>query len=635
MVWFFLLFFPFSHMQGEGTKEFYASNCNNLGSIQIWDNGDTNRKFATYNAPEEYRLYIRANYQDHIYLGFGFNTSNSSYNQGDVWFRVKDPNGNIILGPKRIQSTMGTGWISSCSRAMAGPASIVGSAGYTDIKFIAAMDGDYYIEFAEDNDASKRAKRVIQWFDVSVYEGGFPSNYRPGRLWSKQWDINLMSSTNRFHADMYAFSNDSVVTKFKFNGIQPYGFTISCNSFGSSNLGTLNERRVSRYRNDILQEGGTPSVPEYPIFINPPDINEFPTGVFGNIDSFALYSCTDTVNCISVYTNKSGQVEMIMGFSNGSQRNMIDSVGSGGNCFEWDGLDGYGNQVAPGDTVAITLQYATGITHLPLMDVEFHTNGFTVDIVRPTTKPNGDIILAPALFWDDSQLTDPENSLDGVSNLEGAGDGSHRWQNRGANNSNPEVINTWWYTAVEENTYVVTCPALLPITLENFQGEVVGKDLVLQWSTLLEDMLDKYTIERSLDGKAFRSIGELSANNMPSKYSFTDNHVPPTDGIIYYRLKIHNFSGDIEYSDIIGIKVRGLVDTRLSYDVSFKQFTLHAGQLMDYRYRFMDITGHVLQEGMSSTNLSEHMPVHSAGMYFLAVQIDETMPWNIYKISIP
>ncbi|MEM5877394.1 MAG: T9SS type A sorting domain-containing protein, partial [Candidatus Aenigmatarchaeota archaeon] len=33
--------------------------------------------------------------------------------------------------------------------------------------------------------------------------------------------------------------------------------------------------------------------------------------------------------------------------------------------------------------------------------------------------------------------------------------GCHRWQNRGINNSNPEVINTWWYTNSEQHTFIL------------------------------------------------------------------------------------------------------------------------------------------------------------------------------------
>jgi len=623
--------------RSEGTKELYADDCANRGSIQIWDNGDTNRKFATYNAPEDYRLHIRANYQDYIYFGFGYDPGNSAHNinKGDVWFRVKDPNDSIVFGPIRIRPTMSAGWISSCAEALAGPASVVGSSGYNDTMFIADMAGDYYVEFAEDNSTSTTNKRVIQWFDISIYEEGLVGNYRPGRLWSKQWDINLLGSSNQFMASMYAYSKDSVVSKFDFNGIQPYGFSISCNSFGASNVGTFNERRRSRYRQDIINEGGTPSAPEFPLFINAPDESEFPEGTFGIIDSFALYNCFDTINCIDVYTNKAGQVEMVMNFPNGTQRNIIDTVGPGGNCIEWDGLDGNGNPVNSGDTVNISLNYATGITHLPLMDVEDHLNGFTVEVIRPTHKPNGDTIPDPLLFWDDSEMTDPENNLDGVTNLTGAGAQSHQWQKRGTSNSNPEVINTWWYAALEEQTYIVVCPVLLPVDIQLFTGEVQGQGVQLHWETGIEENIDYYSIERSLEGQHFSSIGSVRAKNFNgSQYSYFDDQAPPAP-TLYYRLKIFDFNGEHEYSTIIAIRTSGMADVRFGWSLDQQSFTLASGQVADYHYQVYQLTGQLVAEGTNTTNRPTPLDLPASGLYLVTVQLDNSLERVSYKVIAP
>jgi hypothetical protein len=60
-------------MLGEGTRELMANNCNNHGYIQIWDNSDPLRNFATYNCPDYARLYIRAAAGERIYMGFHVN----------------------------------------------------------------------------------------------------------------------------------------------------------------------------------------------------------------------------------------------------------------------------------------------------------------------------------------------------------------------------------------------------------------------------------------------------------------------------------------------------------------------------------------------------------------------------------
>lgn len=624
--------FPIVVANSEGTRELYANNCANKGSIQIWDNGDTNRKFATYNTSENYRLHVRVNYQDYIHLGFGYDPSNGNHNinAGDVWFRVKDPTDSVVFGPIRIQPSMGEGWIDNCNEAITGPASLFGSGGYNDTFFIAEMAGDYYVEFAEDNDSSLHNKRVIQWFDITVSEEGLIE--RPGRVWSRQWDINLLSGGNQFMASMYAYSKDSVVSKFDFNGIQPYGFSISCNSYGASNVGTFNERRVSDYRTNIQNNGGTPSAPEYPLFINPPDVAEFPEGTFGIIDSFALYSCLDTINCIEVYTNKPGQVEMVLTFQNGTQQNIIDTVGPGGNCLEWNGMDGNGNPLQAGDTVDISLKYATGITHLPLTDVENHLNGFNVEIIRPTSKPNGDSIPDPLLFWDDSRLNDPHNSLDGVTNLTGGGAGSHQWDDRGSNNSNPEVINTWWYAALEEQTYIVVCPALLPVDILEWEGAATVRGNQLYWTTGVEENIDHYVVERSLDGQHFDALGKVQANNQhSSQYAFLDPQ-PPAAPVVYYRLKVLDRAGASKLSDIIAIRPAGMANADFIWHPGAHTFQLQSDQRVNFAYRIVSLIGEQVARGILTTNQMQQVSLPSAGLYMVSYRPEQGEGWTTRKV---
>ncbi len=164
--------------------------------------------------------------------------------------------------------------------------------------------------------------------------------------------------------------------------------------------------------------------------------------------------------CIYVSLSKPGQVQVTLNFPPPYVPwTFIGQLGAGPNCIPWDGTDGNGTPIPNGSMVTAQLNFFTGLTHLPLIDVEHHNNGFHVYLVRPTTKPNGQPIPDPKIYWDDVLLTDPWNSIDGVQNLTGCQPtlvlGCHRWQNRGTNNANPEVINTWWYTNTEEHTFVL------------------------------------------------------------------------------------------------------------------------------------------------------------------------------------
>lgn len=451
-------------LSAEGTRELMNGNCNNHGYIQIWDNADPLRNFATYDCPEYARLYIRVAGGERIYMGFHIVTdagNNPNTIATDVWMRVRDPNENIVLGPIQITSTMTSGWIQNCNQAMIGPSALF-PGGYNALIYDvpAGPGGNYYIEFAINNNPNIRQKRVFRWFDITVARwNGNAWIERRGRLWSRKWDLTTRGATNPFVGTLYTYSLDSVVTSFDFNGMQPWGFEVSCNSFGASTVGTAQERRRSDYRQNIINAGGIPAAPEYPVFLNDPDPEFYPTGSVGSVDSFSVIPCTQRSYCIYVSLTKGGQVSVTLNFPPPFvSRTFIQNLNRGPNCIEWDGRDGHGTPIPNNTLVTAQLDFFTGLTHLPLVDVEHHPNGFRVFLVRPTTRPNNTPLPDPLVYWDDGLIT-TGNALDGLQNFTGCqptpGQGCHRWRNRGTNNTNPEVINTWWYTNTEQHTFLL------------------------------------------------------------------------------------------------------------------------------------------------------------------------------------
>ena len=606
----------------EGSRELLVSDSSNYGSLQIWDNNDANRQFATWNCDSLYRLNVRVNNGEYIHLGF-------HQNNNDVWFRVRNPNNQIVMGPIKINNSH-AGWIEYYAQAFTGPASLY-PGGYNDTSIMATMAGDYYVEFAVNKDSVYYKKRVFEMFDITVSD--IMSNEKQGRLWSATWDLTTNGGSNKLMANFYAYSKDSVVTKFDFNGIQPFGFTISCNSYGASNVGSLAHRRKSNYWQNIVDEGGVPGAPEYPLFLNAPDTFQFPTGVFGLIDSFSMNTCEGST-CLNVWVNKSGQVESKLSFTNGTSQKFIDSVLPGENCIQWNGLDGNNQALQAGDTVFISLNYATGITHLPLIDVEKHNNGFSVHLIRPSTKPDGTPVSDPLIFWNDSLLNDYNNSIDGVANLVGAGDSSHQWKSRGTNNSNPEVINTWWYSSSQENSYTIICPVFLEVTLEYFHASVRKEAVHLEWKSSTEQSAVKYIIEKSLDGRHFTDIGSVKARNFPSIYKFIDPNLPDQNSLIYYRLKMKDFDASVDFSKIIWVETSGALVYTFHWVANAHTFKVRSSQIFNYSYQIVDVTGSVLYSGLAESQQS--IPIYglNRGIYFVLIRVNGVATQSNHKIIL-
>jgi hypothetical protein len=97
--------------------------------------------------------------------------------------------------------------------------------------------------------------------------------------------------------------------------------------------------------------------------------------------------------------------------------------------------------------------------------------------------------------------------------------------------------------------------AVLPVTLTNFQGNLVDGIVKLAWSTSREFNSSYFGIEKSFDGVSYTGIAQVKSGALNGQYSFTDN--TPLNKINYYRLKIVDQDGNFSYSRIVIIRNDG------------------------------------------------------------------------------
>jgi hypothetical protein len=104
--------------------------------------------------------------------------------------------------------------------------------------------------------------------------------------------------------------------------------------------------------------------------------------------------------------------------------------------------------------------------------------------------------------------------------------------------------------------YTIAATSTLPVELVSFSGIKKNESVELTWETASEENNDKFEIERSQNGKEFKTISEVAGNGTTldfSEYYFIDE--APEMGINYYRLKQIDYDGRYEYSDIISMKM--------------------------------------------------------------------------------
>ena len=421
-------------LKAEGTKEImpYDTCLSRLNLEPSFTN------FAMYGCTPEERLNIRiANIGEKIYYGFGDILDANQMPTYDLYYRLKDPNGNIVVSQAAVP-TSGTGYISTYTKAITGP-NTVSVGGYSPLSYTSTTTGDYYLEFYYANSSTGLDRREIKYIDITVTDTS--SQRLDGRVWSNEWQFTVTASPAPnpydypFYGELYIYSDDSIVTSVDFNGIKPYVFAVTANPTGCTNTGNIIQDRKS--------QAGKHTYPQYKIFLNDPDSIVFPSGIIGGFSAPTTFSGCPGNYCIDVSVNKSGAIQLLIdlngttGYQIGTQDIMIvQNLNTGTTCIPWNGLDGLGNPVVSGTQIKLILTYVSGLTHMPIYDAESNPNGYKIGLVRPqssTTTFN--------LFWDDSNFpayTTPPST--GCVNPNGC----HTFYNMFGD---IRTINTWWYAA--------------------------------------------------------------------------------------------------------------------------------------------------------------------------------------------
>ena len=431
--------------------------------------------FASYNSVATSRLQFNiANPgSEQVHFGLSQLTDQSGVLiSGTYYFRIKDPNGNIVYGPQAVTNLNANA--NTWALAAAGPSTVVGTGGYTPFTYTptsGAPAGDYYIEFSDNATAVASGVLYIKYWDITVATRTTPTAIN-GRVWSKEWAFRTPSISNGsdptygsydrpFNGSIHSYSDDGFVNKIDFNnsGFRGYSFNLAFNNTGPGNTGDVMADRKS--------VAGNMTSPKYKLFLSSPDISVYPSGIAGAIATspFVLNCSGSSTPCIAYSTTQPGLVQVLLDFDQKSGAGIYDpgtadvllyqtvTAASGEvapykRCVTWDGKNGLGATVPNSTPVPIYLSYLQGVVHFPMYDVEYNPMGYSVTSVRPTS-PAG---FAIKFRWDDTGISAASGSSEPSSNVfMGAALPSHTWTNYNFGNIN--TINQWWYgNQVDVNT---------------------------------------------------------------------------------------------------------------------------------------------------------------------------------------
>ncbi len=179
-------------------------------------------------------------------------------------------------------------------------------------------------------------------------------------------------------------------------------------------------------------------------------------------------------------------------------------------------------------------------------------------------------------------------------------------------------------TNVEQT--IVEMPAILPLTLLNFTAKRNGRVNQLQWKTANEINVGYFEIQRSSNGRDFVTLGTINSQigSEQKTYVFSDNL--PLKSSNYYRLKIVDKDGKVEFSSIRLINNESILGAEIfpSIVADVLNVRISAEQKTDATLSILGLDGKIymvkklsLTEGITSFTLN--VSFLSSGNYFTRI----------------
>ena len=109
---------------------------------------------------------------------------------------------------------------------------------------------------------------------------------------------------------------------------------------------------------------------------------------------------------------------------------------------------------------------------------------------------------------------------------------------------------------------------VLPVEFQSYEVNFRQEEKVIEikWATAKEWENSHFDVERSFQNiNNWVTVGKVEGmgfSDQPVHYSFQDNKLPLTGGIVYYRLKQVDFSENEDYSKVLSIKIPALQFTQ-------------------------------------------------------------------------
>ncbi|HMJ48028.1 MAG TPA: hypothetical protein VK498_11910, partial [Ferruginibacter sp.] len=179
-------------------------------------------------------------------------------------------------------------------------------------------------------------------------------------------------------------------------------------------------------------------------------------------------------------------------------------------------------------------------------------------------------------------------------------------------------------TVADRPKLTVTYTLPIPVKLISFTGQETKYGNALSWETAQETNNAFFSIDHSLDGLSYSSIGKVAGagtTSMPQKYTFLHN--APSPGQHYYRLAQTDIDGKINYSPVVALNQKKEIShLRVSPNPVKDRIVFPGFAPGKQSFMVFDYFGKKIMQGvlMGDLRIPSTLP---AGTYYLRVVQDD------------
>lgn len=189
----------------------------------------------------------------------------------------------------------------------------------------------------------------------------------------------------------------------------------------------------------------------------------------------------------------------------------------------------------------------------------------------------------------------------------------------GSSGANGNVVTNYTYT--QSSVLSISCGMVLDVQLLSFEVYLRGKEVVTDWMVTDAGNVHHFVVERKSGTENWEEAGIVYPTQNNSTYRFIDKGL--TAGTYFYRLKIVETNGRIQYSAIKKITATGTYQLIIYPNPALDQITISYPFEAHTALKLYDATGRIIRQkksGVKRTDWQEDVSSLPAGVYYLEVE---------------